>query len=165
MTDCLPFLKPVIKTVLHGRLVYNTVRYFKKKRMYYFAYAGNLSRKQMKERCPDSKPLFRAVLPNYKLTFAGWSRQWHGGTASIKPFQGEKVVGAVYEISEQCLSRLDRYEGYPTTYNRTNVLVINEDGEAVKAITYARREQSEETPPSREYLATIQQGYRDWEIT
>jgi gamma-glutamylcyclotransferase (GGCT)/AIG2-like uncharacterized protein YtfP len=133
--------------------------------MYYFAYAGNLSRKQMKERCPDSKPVFRAVLPNYKLIFAGWSRQWRGGTASIKPFQGDKIVGAVYEISEQCLSRLDRYEGYPATYNRTNVLVINEDGEAFKAVTYARKEQSEETAPSREYLATIQQGYRDWEIT
>ncbi|UCB42501.1 MAG: gamma-glutamylcyclotransferase [Dehalococcoidales bacterium] len=133
--------------------------------MYYFAYASNLSRKQMTERCPDSKPLFRAVLPNYKLIFTGWSRQWRGGYASIKPFQGEKVVGSVYDVSEQCLQRLDRYENAPAVYSRLNVLVIPEDGEAVKAVTYAKREQSEETSPSREYLATIQQGYKDWEIT
>ena len=132
--------------------------------MDYFAYACNLSRQQMSERCPDSQLKFRAILPNYKLIFAGWSRKWRGGTASIKPFQGEKVVGAVYEISERDLRLLDRHEGYPTVHNRLNVLVITEDGKAIKAVTYIKREQSEETQPSREYLAVIQQGYRDWRI-
>lgn len=133
--------------------------------MDYFAYASNLSQQQMSERCPDSQPKFRAVLPNYKLIFAGWSRKWRGGTASIKPFQGEKVVGAIYEISERDLRLLDRHEGYPTVHNRLNVLVITEDGEAIKAVTYIKRTQSEETQPSREYLSVIQQGYRDWGIT
>ena len=133
--------------------------------MDYFAYASNLSQQQMSERCPDSQPKFRAVLPNYKLIFAGWSRKWRGGTASIKPFQGEKVIGAVYEISERDLRLLDKHEGYPTVHNHLNVLVITEDGEAIKAVTYIKREQSEETQPSREYLAVIQQGYRDWGIT
>jgi gamma-glutamylcyclotransferase (GGCT)/AIG2-like uncharacterized protein YtfP len=133
--------------------------------MYYFAYASNLSRKQMAERCPDNQPRFRAVLPNYKLIFTGWSRQWRSGTASIKPFQGERVPGAVYEISELCLKRLDKHEGYPTVYDHINVLVITEDGEAVRAVSYIKREQSEETQPTREYLAVIQQGYHDWEIT
>ena len=133
--------------------------------MDYFAYASNLSQQQMSERCPDSQPKFRAVLPNYKLIFAGWSRKWRGGTASIKPFQGEKVIGAVYEISERDLRLLDKHEGYPTVHNHLNVLVITEDGEATKAVTYIKREQSEETQPSREYLAVIQQGYRDWGIT
>ena len=133
--------------------------------MDYFAYASNLNRKQMTERCPNSQPRFKAVLPNYKLIFTGWSRQWRGGKASVKPFQGEKVSGAVYEISERDLRLLDRHEGYPDTYEHLNVLVITEDGEAIKAVTYIMRKQSEETQPSREYLAIIQQGYRDWEIT
>lgn len=133
--------------------------------MYYFAYASNLDRKQMAERCPDSQPAFRATLPNYRLIFTGWSRQWRGGTASIKPFQGDKVAGAVYEISERDLRRLDRYEGYPTTHNRISVRVVNEEGEAVKAMAYIMRQQSEETRPAQEYLAIIRQGYRDWEIT
>jgi gamma-glutamylcyclotransferase len=132
--------------------------------MYYFAYASNLSRKQMAERCPDAKPKFIATLPNYKLIFTGWSRQWHGGVASIKPLKGEKVMGGVYEISERNLRFLDKHEGYPSIYNRREVFVFPEEGEAVKAVTYIKVEQSEETKPSPEYVATIQQGYRDWGI-
>ena len=132
--------------------------------MYYFAYASNLNRKQMRERCPESKPMFLATLPNYKLVFAGWLRQWRGGTASIKLFRGERVIGAVYEVSERDLRRLDRYEGCPGNYNRLKVTVFDEDGKPVEAVTYIKSGQLEETPPAKEYLAVIQQGYRDWEI-
>jgi len=132
--------------------------------VYYFAYGSNLNKKQMRERCPESKPIFIAALPNYKLVFVGWSRQWRGGVTSIKPFRGERVRGAIYEISEQCLRRLDRYEGYPGNYNRVKVTVFDEDGEPVEAITYIKAGQLEETRPSKEYLAVIQQGYRDWRL-
>ena len=132
--------------------------------MYYFTYGPNLNRKQMLERCPDSKPRFFATLHNYKLVFVGWSRQWRGGVVSIKSFRGERVLGAVYEISEADLRRLDKYEGYPTNYNRIKVTVFSEGGEAIEAITYIKSGQLEETSPSKEYLAVIQQGYRDWEI-
>lgn len=132
--------------------------------MDYFAYGSNLDKKQMRARCPNSKPKFVASLPNYKLVFVGWSRQWRGGVASIKPFKGERVPGAIYEISEADLRRLDKYEGYPTDYNRLNVTVVNEDGDLVKAITYIKVKQSEETRPSPEYIAVLQQGYRDWGI-
>ena len=132
--------------------------------MNYFAYASNLNRKQMSERCPDCQPKFVATLPNHKLIFAGWMRKWRGGTATIRPFQGEKVIGAVYEISEKCLRSLDKHEGYPTIYNRVNKMVIAEDGERIEAITYIMREQSEEIKPSLEYVAVIQQGYKDWGI-
>ena len=132
--------------------------------MYFFAYASNLSHRQMSERCPDAKPKFTATLPNFKLIFTGWSRKWHGGVASIKPLRGEKVAGAVYEISERDLRLLDKHEGYPNIYNRREVVVFPEEGEAVKAVAYIKVEQSEETKPSPEYVATIQQGYKDWGI-
>jgi len=132
--------------------------------MYYFAYGTNLNQRQMLERCPDSQPKFVATLPNYKLVFVGWSRQWRGGVASIRPFRGEKVLGAVYEVSDRDLRRLDSYEGYPRSYNRLNVTVFDEDGEPTKAITYIKSGQSDEAQPSKEYLAPIQQGYRDWGI-
>ena len=116
----------------------------------------------MLERAPDSKAKFIATLRNYKLIFAGWSRQWRGGVVSIRPFRGEKVLGAIYEISEQCLRRLDKFEGYPELYDRFKVTVFDEDGEPIEAITYIKSGQSEETQPSKEYLSIIQQGYRDW---
>ncbi len=130
--------------------------------MYYFAYGSNLNKKQMLERCPESKPIFIATLPNYKLVFVGWSRQWRGGVASIKPFRGEKVLGAIYEVSDKDWKRLDSYEGSPGNYSRFNITVFDEDGEPIKAITYVKSGQFEETPPSKEYLSIIQQGYRDW---
>ena len=129
--------------------------------MDYFAYGSNLNRKQMLERCPDSKPRFIATLPNYKLVFVGWSRQWRGGVASIRPFRGEKVPGAIYDIPEQCLPRLDKYE---PGYDKFKVTVFNEDGEAIQAVTYIKAGQSEETRPSSGYLSVIQQGYKDWGI-
>jgi len=129
--------------------------------MYYFAYASNLNQKQMRERCPGSKPMFIATLPNYKLVFLGWSREWRGGKASIRFFRGEKVLGAIYDVSEQCLRQLDKYE---SSYDRLRVTVFDEDGEPIEAITYIKAGQSEETKPSAEYLSVIQQGYRDWRI-
>jgi gamma-glutamylcyclotransferase (GGCT)/AIG2-like uncharacterized protein YtfP len=132
--------------------------------MNYFTYGSNLNKRQMLERCPDSKAKFIATLHNYKLIFVGWSRQWRGGVASVKPFRGERALGAIYEVSDTDLKRLDKYEGYPDDYNRASVTVVDEDGEAVEAITYIRVRQSEETRPSREYLAILEQGYRDWGI-
>ena len=132
--------------------------------MYYFAYGSNLNRKQMLEHCPDSKPGFLATLHNYKLVFVGWSRQWRGGVASIKPFRGERVIGVIYKISEGDLRRLDKYEGSPSNYNRLKVTAFNEGGEAVEATTYIKSGQLEETLPSKEYLAMMQLGYRDWGI-
>ncbi|MGD0779455.1 MAG: gamma-glutamylcyclotransferase family protein [Dehalococcoidales bacterium] len=129
--------------------------------LFYFAYASNLSKQQMRERCPEAKPRFTAILPNYKLVFAGWSRIWHGGTASIKPFRGEKVRGAIYEVTEVCLKQLDKYE---VGYARMNITVFDEDNQPHQAVTFIKSGQLEESLPSKEYAAIIKQGYRDWGI-
>jgi gamma-glutamylcyclotransferase (GGCT)/AIG2-like uncharacterized protein YtfP len=102
-----------------------------------------------------------ATLPNYKLAFTGWSRNWKGGVATIKPFRGEKVRGAIYEVSEACLRQLDKYE---VGYTRLNVTVFDEDNEPHKCVTYIKSGQLEESLPSKEYAGMIQQGYRDWGI-
>jgi gamma-glutamylcyclotransferase len=133
--------------------------------MYYFAYASNLSKKQMAERCPEAKPKYPAFLPNHKLIFTGWSRKWRGGTASLRRVQGERVAGAVYEVSARDLQQLDKFEGYNEGLSeRRNVIVFTEDDEAVEAVTYVKKEQAQEGKPSPEYVALVQQGYRDWRI-
>jgi gamma-glutamylcyclotransferase len=131
--------------------------------MYYFAYASNLNRKQMLERAPDSKPKFVAALPNFKLTFTARAGK-QGGVASITPHRGEKVLGAVYEVTEKDMKRLDGYERYPTTYDRRKVTVWTETNDAVEAVTYIKIDQSRELKPSAEYLAVIRQGYHDWQM-
>ena len=131
---------------------------------YYFAYGSNLNKKQMQERCPDSKPVTPATLPNYKLIFVGWSRVWQGGVASIRRVQGSKVPGAIYEISGKDLNRLYKYEGFPTDYNRIKVIVFDEDGTSMEAVTYIKTGQPEESPPSKEYASIIYRGYKEWGI-
>lgn len=130
----------------------------------YFAYSLDLDRGVMKERAPESRPRVTATLPNFRLVFYGWSRQWRGGTATIRASRGDKVAGGVYEISERDLRRLDALEGYPRDCNRINVTVFSEDDEPLKAITYLKAGHFEETKASPEYLAILQRAYRDWGI-
>jgi len=129
--------------------------------MYYFAYASNMNRRQMAERCPDAKVKAVATLPNFKLIFTGYSRLRKGAVATIRGSQGDKVIGAVYEISEAGLRKLDKYENYPVDYKHIDVRVFTDSGETYDAVTFIKARQEEEGQPSPEYRAIIQQGYRD----
>ena len=132
--------------------------------MFYFAYASNMSKKQMTGHCPEAKPKIVATLPNYKLIFTGFSRVRKGAECTIKGSKGDKVMGAVYEISEAGLRKLDKYEGYPANYKHLDVRVFTDNGEAIDAVTFIKAAQEEEGKASPDYLAIIQQGYRDWGI-
>lgn len=130
--------------------------------MKYFAYGSNLNARQMQQRCPGARRLFSARLPNYTLIFTAGSRGRTGGTATIRLQKGEQVLGGVYEIGERDLLSLDRHEGYPAVYDKMNVVVFNDLGEAVEAFTYYKKGRGPEEQPSQEYLKLIQEGYRDW---
>jgi gamma-glutamylcyclotransferase len=134
--------------------------------MYYFAYAINLSKKQMAAASPQSRPLYTATLHNYRLMFTGWTRQWRGGIATVKRSAGDKVFGAIYDVPDTDWAKLDRAEDCPGNFERIKVLVNNEDGEATEAVTYIKKGQlqPDESKPSPEYLKIIQQGYRDWRL-
>jgi gamma-glutamylcyclotransferase (GGCT)/AIG2-like uncharacterized protein YtfP len=75
--------------------------------------------------------------------------------------RGDRVRGAIYEVSEACLKRLDRFE---QGYSRYKITVFNEDSEPLEAITYVISGRLEEAKPSPEYLAVVQQGLRDWRL-
>ena len=115
----------------------------------------------MQERCPGSKPVCVATLPNYKLVFTGWSRKWKGGVATVSRSQGDKVRGGIYEVTEACFRQLDKHE---TGYSRMNVTVFDEDGVARQATTYIKSGQLDQNPPSQQYGEVIRQGYHDWGI-
>jgi len=132
--------------------------------MYYFAYASNMSKKQVADLCSEAKPKIVATLPNFKIIFTGFSRQRKGAVATISGSKGDKIIGAIYEITEACLRKLDAKEGYPDIYKHLNVRVFTDSGEAIDAITFIKARQEEEGKPSPDYLAIIRQGYRDWGI-
>ncbi len=130
--------------------------------MYYFAYGLNLNRRQMAKCCPEAKPLFSATLPNYQLVFAGWSRDWKGGVASVKRAGGEKVLGGVYEISQKDEKTIDRDAGYPGSVDKIKVLVFNDVHGGVEVFTYIVKNTGRPASPSAAYLGIMRQAYIDW---
>ena len=78
--------------------------------MKFFFYADNLNLSQLKRRAPEHKFLFTAYLPDHSIQFCRWSTQWRCGLASVVPSPGEKVWGAVFEITDEDLKILDDFE-------------------------------------------------------
>jgi gamma-glutamylcyclotransferase len=128
----------------------------------FFAYGAALSRKYMAERCPECKPKVSATLSGFQLIFTGWSRVSHGGTAALKPMRGARVKGGVYDVPDTALKKLDISEGFPGQNLKQNVLVNTETGDTLSCFTYVPAHPAEESKPAPEYLALLQQGYRDW---
>ncbi len=105
----------------------------------YFAYGSNLDEKQMEERCPDSKLLGMAVLKNYRLDFTIYSPSRKYGCADVVRDEGKEVWGLLYDLSEEDLQKLDKFEGDPNFYRRIQVDVMNEMDESFKVYTYEER--------------------------
>jgi len=83
--------------------------------------------------------------------------------ADVIPAKGEKVEGALYLVSLEDLKALDRYEGYPTLYDRHEITVTTEKGE-VATFVYRMLDHYTEALPSDVYFEIIRQGYVDWNI-
>ena len=128
----------------------------------FFAYGAALSRKYLAGRCPECRPTVSATLPHYQLVFTGWSRTSHGGTAALKPLRGARVKGGIYDVPDAALKKLDVSEGFPGQNVKQTVTVITETSESLTCFTYVPAHPAEESKPAPEYLALLQQGYRDW---
>ena len=104
-------------------------------------------------RCPSAKPLTRASLPDWRLTFRG--------VADIEPAVDRIVHGALWRLLDADVCALDRYEGAPSLYARRIVEVETENG-PLEAMTYVMTADDYLGLPSAWYFERIAQGYRDW---
>ena len=132
----------------------------KTERLLYFAYGSNLSREQMRYRCPGSKALCPAYLAGYRLA----ERKY----ADIEPDAGSVVHGALYSISASNLELLDIYEGYPAGYTRKRVPVTLENGLIQVAHVYLMtpecRARLEGRPYPADYRKVCSDGAASWGI-
>lgn len=139
--------------------------------MLYFAYGSNLNPEQMQQRCPGHEVVGMAELRDHRLVFPLTSHGWGGGVASVVPSHGSSVWGMVYELTDEHLVALDRYEGFQgpedqhNLYDRDSVfveLVRPDDGSIPRRLRpccyFARP--SNPAPPSRRYLDAILAGAR-----
>lgn len=127
--------------------------------MYYFAYGSNLDQQQMKERCSKARFIKRVYLENYEFVYDGYSvyRKW--AVANIVAKEGAIVWGALYEITEEDLEKLNKHEGYPASYKREKLIVKDDEGKEYKAWVYLRSPQ-EKGKSSEEYRNIIIKGAR-----
>jgi gamma-glutamylcyclotransferase (GGCT)/AIG2-like uncharacterized protein YtfP len=137
---------------LHVRDTRSKPRLRASRRRIYFAYGSNLSLEGMASRCPDSRPIARATLDGWALTFRG--------VADIDQRERARTDGALWAISDRDLEHLDAYEGYPDLYRRELVAVRAGERE-ITALTYVMNDDYVGLPSSS-YYRTITRGYEQW---
>ncbi len=97
----------------------------------YFAYGSNMSRAQMRRRCPAARAVGAASLDGWR--FAINAR----GTATIRPAPGDVVHGVLWRMTARDVATLDVFEGVARRrYIQRVVRVRTSDGALVVALTY-----------------------------
>lgn len=99
-------------------------------------------------------------LDNYRLAF---TRKKQNGTGALDliPSDGDYVLGVVYEIPNEAESELDRREGHPDCYKKTNILVKMGDV-MVDVFTYVVVDKVlSEVCPSDCYFKTVYEGMKN----
>ena len=119
--------------------------------MLYFAFGSNLNRKQIKRRCKNSRFISRHILKNYQLVFRS-----KYGAADIQRKKGSSVLGAIYDINKADEKKLDAYEEFPKVYVKKYFKILGK-----KVMFYYMSNKTKQTEPSRRYLSSIIQGYKD----
>lgn len=122
----------------------------------YIAYGSNLNLPQMAQRCPTARVLGKAELKDYELLFRGSKT---GSYATVEPCEGKSVPVLLWTIGKKDELALDRYEGYPTFYEKENMR-IKVDGQSVDAFVYVMTSGHRLGMPSQRYVDTIAEGYQ-----
>ena len=88
----------------------------------YFAYGSNLCVRQMARRCPGAVDPRPATLADHDWLIN------ERGVATVEPFDGSKVHGVVWRLTDHDLKVLDSAEGVPVRYRRDMLTVHTDDG-------------------------------------
>lgn len=117
----------------------------------YLAYGSNINLEQMAKRCPNSKVIGTAMIPDYELEFRG--------VATIVPKKGAEVPVLMWEIDQQDEINLNHYEGFPRLY-RKEVFEMEVNGKIREGMAYLMNYKGI-APPTAQYYNGIKKGYED----
>ena len=126
----------------------------------YFAYGSNLDAEQLEQRCPSSRPLFRARLRDHRLDFTYFSSRWGGGAADVLPHSDAEVWGVVYALDGPDLRHLDRFE---RGYERVLLWVESDAGERHIVTSYTVR-LKRNFRPTELYLEKMLRWGERWDL-
>jgi gamma-glutamylcyclotransferase len=119
---------------------------------------------QMKERCPSSKFLCSAQVYGYRLAFTRFSIKRQCGVADILSNKDAMVWGAVFEMSDDDVKRLDRKEGVfldPPAYQHLSLAVLKNGSPQNKLETFSYqvvKPAKQPVKPSAQYMELIIKG-------
>ena len=124
---------------------------------FYAGYGSNMNIEQMQWRCPDAKIVGNGYIKGWKLYF-----NYH---ANIKRTDNEEDVTPVviWEISDEDLKQLDRYEGFPRYYiKKTIPCYLDENENDIDCIVYIMSAlySGVYSMPDKRYFNTIYDGYK-----
>ena len=130
-----------------------------------FIYAENLHPNQLKKRAPEHKFLFKAYLPDHTIHFPRFSSQWRCGLGSITPSPGERVWGAVFELTDEDLKILDAYDGEVPegAFRHLEVTVMTEDEQKELVTTHAANPIGKFRVKD-DYLDFVSKGVKHWDL-
>ena len=131
---------------------------------YYIAYGSNLNLPQMQGRCPGATIVGTSVIEDYRLLFKGSKT---GSYLTIEPWEGGRVPVAVWEITAAHERSLDRYEGYPVFYYKTDMelavtLIGTGEVRTLPGFVYVMYADRPIGIPTNPYFVTCAQGYRSF---
>lgn len=125
--------------------------------LWYFAYGSNMNRAQVRQRAGEPAEERLARLENFELNFDKIARGGTG-TGNIAAAEGRVVHGVLYRLTEEQLKKLDRFEGVPEHYRRSEVNVLDAEGRKIAAQVYLARKVRRGLKPDRAYLQRIIDG-------
>lgn len=120
----------------------------------YFAYGSNMNPERMRERGVVFYSRQRLVLSGYSLKFNKIVYTPDAGAANIVPDENGLVEGVLYKVTVRGIMNLDKFEHYPTQYDRVILRALHRDSELIDVHTYiAHPEKTREgLKPARDYL-------------
>jgi hypothetical protein len=120
----------------------------------YVAFGSNLSKAQMRRRCPTARPLGKFMLTSARLVFRS--------VADLDFVPNESTPCGLWSLNEDDEHSLDAYEGIAHgSYFKSEEIKLTYAGRRRKALIYLKTTEGI-YPPSREYARIIRQGYRDF---
>ena len=94
--------------------------------MNYFAYGSNMSSSRLTERGVNFLSKEKGTLKGYKFIINKKSQKNPNiGFANIIKDNSSEVEGIIYEVNEEDLIKLDKYEGAPKHYKRETYIINN----------------------------------------
>ena len=121
----------------------------------YAAYGSNMDLGQMARRCPGANVIGKGAVRGHRLLFRGSKT---GSYATIEPCEGAETPVLLWEIDEFDEASLDRYEGFPTFYQKEAVAVDTAKG-TVEAMAYVMDPSRPLGAPTDWYYGVLADAY------